>query len=114
MPRITVQPGQPLFDVALQHYGSLEGVFDIVRRNRLNGITENLYAGEELEALIAAAPEKDILQLQFDIVVSYKARIGAQDSIATIEDSIRGRGIGWWQLEREFSKIAVSPRIKDG
>ena len=28
----------------------------------------------ELEALIAAAPEKDALDLQFDIVVSYTAR----------------------------------------
>ena len=99
MPRITVQPGQSLFDVALQHYGSLEGVFDIVRRNQLNGITENVYAGEQLEV----SPQP---------LNARTARFLAKHSIATIEDSIRGRGIGWWQLERDFSIANSSGKIK--
>lgn len=33
MSRIKVQLGQTLFDVALQHYGSLEGIKDLMRKN---------------------------------------------------------------------------------
>ena len=32
MPKIIVQPGQSLLDVAVQHYGSVEGAYDLVRR----------------------------------------------------------------------------------
>ena len=39
----------------------------------------------ELEALIAAAPEKDALELQFDIVVSYTPR----DNMQIITDTLK-------------------------
>ena len=55
MPKIVVQPGQSLLDIAVQHYGSLEGVYDLVRRNRLNGLVGNLEACQDLE--VAQKPQ---------------------------------------------------------
>jgi len=45
---IVVQEGQSLFDIALQHYGNAEAVIDLVRDNGLQGITQQLQAGQLL------------------------------------------------------------------
>ena len=54
MPKIIAEAGQSLLDIAVKYYGTVEGVFDLVRRNRLNGITDNVYAGQQLD--VAEAP----------------------------------------------------------
>ena len=89
MPKIIVKPGQSLFDVALQHYGSVEGVFDLVRRNQLNGITDNVYAGDELD--VAEVP----LHPRMKAFLS-------RHSVATMEESLRPQGIGWWKINHDF------------
>jgi len=53
---IVVQEGQSLFDIALQHYGNAEAVIDLVRDNGLQGITQQLQAGQLL--LINTASER--------------------------------------------------------
>ena len=46
---IVVQEGQSLFDIALQHYGNAEAVIDLVRDNGLQGVTQQLHAGQLLK-----------------------------------------------------------------
>ena len=105
MAKIVVQPGQSLLDVAVKYYGSVEGVFDIVRRNKLNGITDNIYAGDELE-VTDTPPNARI------------ARFLAQHQVATLEERIRGHGIGYDPLpykdstaQRYHFCVAVTPRV---
>lgn len=45
---ITVQEGQSLYDIALQHYGNAEAVIDLVRDNGLQGVTQQLQGGQLL------------------------------------------------------------------
>lgn len=46
---IVVQEGQSLYDIALQHYGNAEAVIDLVRDNGLQGVTQQLHAGQLLK-----------------------------------------------------------------
>ena len=99
MPKIIVKAGQSLLDVAVKYYGSVEGVFDIVRRNGLNGVTDNIYAGELLE--VADSP------LNARVV-----RFLSSHQVATMEDRLRPEGIGWMTMDKNFcvrsSLISVS------
>lgn len=45
--KITVQTGQTLMDIAIQVYGSLEGVFALAQENTLS-MTESLTSGQVL------------------------------------------------------------------
>jgi LysM repeat protein len=47
MSRATVQPGQTLADIAVQHLGSEEGVYELARLNGLE-VTSDIEAGQEL------------------------------------------------------------------
>ena len=85
MAKIIVQPGQSLFDIAVKYYGSVEGVFDILRRNKLKGITDNVYAGDELELADRALNTR-------------VARFLEPYEVATMEERLRADGIGWMQL----------------
>ena len=103
MPKIIVQPGQSLLDIAVKHYGTAEGVFDLVCRNRLNGLTQNIYPGDELD--VAEVPQN--LRV---------ARFLEPHAVATIEDLIRGHGIGYEPLVTEGAaaqpyhfKVAEAP-----
>ena len=51
---IVVQEGQSLFDIALQHYGNAEAVIDLVSDNGLQGITQQLQAGQLLMVITAS------------------------------------------------------------
>ena len=48
MAKATVQPGQTLLDVAVQHLGDQTGVFDLAALNRLS-ITSDIDPGTDLE-----------------------------------------------------------------
>ena len=103
MPKIIVTAGQSLLDVAVKYYGSVEGVFDIVRRNKLNGVTDNIYAGELIE--VANAP-----------LNSRVARFLESHQVATMEERLRPKGIGWMQITkplrpsaRNFFCVAETP-----
>jgi hypothetical protein len=43
--RINILPGQSIQDVVIMHYGSLEGLGDFIRRNKIN-LNINLVAGD--------------------------------------------------------------------
>jgi len=51
---IVVQEGQSLFDIALQHYGNAEAVIDLVSDNGLQGVTQQLQAGQVLKVNTAS------------------------------------------------------------
>jgi hypothetical protein len=48
MRSITAKYGQSLFDIALEYYGNIQGVFWLVEDNELNGITDNVFEGDPL------------------------------------------------------------------
>ena len=89
MPKITISRNQSLFDIAIQYYGEVSGVFDIVRRNHLLSIQENLYEGDTL--LVADAPTHARIQ---HFLQPYL--------LSTLTDSIRTQGIGWFEIEHTF------------
>lgn len=49
MKTVVVAEGQTILDLALKHYGCLEGVANIVADNNLGGATTALLAGQEIE-----------------------------------------------------------------
>ena len=85
--KVVVLPGQSLFDLALQEYGSVDGVFDLIERNKLNGPTDNVYPKEELEL----SDEKTAPRIH---------RYLSTFDLGTLEE--RADGIGWMQVERDF------------
>lgn len=80
---------QSLFDLALQIYGRLGGVFDLIVQNQLNGPTDNVYAGEMLRI--------DTHQRNGRL----HAFLAPYD-IATLEAQDRSTGIGWWRIQSDF------------
>ncbi len=86
MEKIKVRKGQSLMDIAVCYYGSAEGVFDLVRRNKLNGITANVYHGQELET-------GEPLNVRLSHILP--------KNIATVTGS-RASGIGFWRINKEF------------
>ncbi|MCY4418872.1 MAG: hypothetical protein OXB93_03385 [Cytophagales bacterium] len=76
-----------MFDLALQEYGDIEGVWQILEENGLDSILENMHAGQELE--ISLEPLSYAL---VNYLRSYE--------IGTMGD--RPTGIGWMALEKNF------------
>lgn len=74
--KITVQDGQSIYDIALQEYGSVEGVFHICEDNEGVNLEDELQTGQQL--LIAHEP----IDAQ---VVEYYRRKGLKPSNGTTE-----------------------------
>ncbi len=89
MAEITVQPGQSILDIATQYYGHAHGVLDILQRNKLNGIVDNIHPGDVLT--VSDTPENPR-------VVSFLAA----HVLATMEEAIRADGIGWMGINKDF------------
>ena len=89
MAKLTVQKGQSLLDIALQVYGSVQGIFDLVERNKLNGITDNVPAGEEIA--VGETPLKFRVQ-----------RFLQGHAIGTISPKEQADGIGWMRTGDTF------------
>jgi hypothetical protein len=86
---IKVIEDQTLLDVAVQEYGNSEGVFWLVEDNpNLNGITDNIFKGDEL-----LLRDKKINKNMVNFLSEY--------SIATAKDA-RGEGIGYWIVGNDF------------
>ena len=89
MPRIIISRNQSLFDIAIQYYGELSGVFDMVRKNHLLSIQNNIY-------------EKDTLTVA-DVAVNARIKHFLEPHLlSTLTDSIRTQGIGWLEIGRNF------------
>lgn len=89
MRSITVKINQSLFDIALEQYGSIEGVYWLVEDNELlTGITDNVFPTDTL--------------LIRDEVINNKAQKYLSDyDITTVEDA-RGSGIGYMRIGIDF------------
>ncbi len=90
MELIEVKKNQSLLDVAIEHYGFVDGVFQLVKDNpSLLGVTDNVFQG-------------DLLFVDPALV---KARIKAQlptEGVSTITSDLRASGIGFWQINNDL------------
>ena len=90
---IKVKKDQSLFDIALQEYGHIEGVYFLVEDNSsLIGITDTLHGGDEL-----SIRETKINRPMKDFLTPYE--------LATAKDAT-GEGIGYWTIGKDFSVTA--------
>jgi len=87
MRAIKVKANQTLMDIALQEYGSVEGVYELVRLNHLRGITDSVYEGDEVKA--GAALRRTVQQY----LTPFPLRTGKDAS---------AEGIGFYALETDF------------
>jgi hypothetical protein len=78
---IEVKKDQSLFDIAIQEYGDITGVFDIVEDNELKGITDNVYQGDKLK-------------IKDKIINNAMVNHLSTELIATVK-GVRGDGIGY-------------------
>ena len=94
---ITVLHNQSLLDLALQHTGTIESVFELAKDNALN-ITDDVQAGKTLVLPAEAFSNKDIL--------SYYTAKNLQPATAfTKEDeqvAKRLEGISIWAINLDF------------
>jgi hypothetical protein len=84
----TIRPNQSLFDIAVETYGDVEGVFWLLKDNpSLPGVTGPLVAGETL----AIRPERINARS-----ANYLADFAP---FQTIEKTDFPTGIGYWRVE---------------
>ena len=94
---ITVLHNQSLLDLALQHTGSIESVFELAEANALN-ITDEVVAGNTLVLPTEAFTNKDILAY-------YTAKNLQPATAFTKEDeqvAKRLEGISIWAINLDF------------
>jgi len=94
---ITVLHNQSLLDLALQHTGSIESVFELAEANALN-ITDDIQAGKILILPTEAFTNKDILAY-------YTAKNIQPATAFTKEDKQvleRLEGISIWAINLDF------------
>ena len=89
MQTIKVKHNQSLADIAIQEYGSIEGLFLIVEDNpTLNGITDNVFFDDEL-------------LIRDKAINSQMKNYLATETIATVKGA-RGEGIGYMRIGTDF------------
>lgn len=94
MKTVTVLNNQSLNDLAIQEYGSIDGVMQLAVANGLS-ITDALKPGQVLEV-----PDFDG---SADTVRYYKANaLKPSSAVAEDFDIPRKEGIGYWAIETEF------------
>uniref|UniRef100_UPI0039A4092B hypothetical protein n=1 Tax=Ornithobacterium rhinotracheale TaxID=28251 RepID=UPI0039A4092B len=91
--QIIVLHKQSLFDVCLQHTGSIAGVFELAKANNLS-ITDDVQAGQMLELPQALAQDADIL--------SYYTAKNIQPATALEEYTEQLEGISYWTINQNF------------
>ena len=93
---ITVAPQQSMLDIALQHAGGAEAVFQLARQNNLS-ITDDLNVGQQLAPATILSKE----------VTNYYAVHNICPATAITNDTINeilgdGEGIEFWAIEYDF------------
>lgn len=91
MRTIIVKLNQSLFDIALQEYGDVQGVFFLVDDNGLNSIDANVYEGDELQVR--------------DEVIDKETKEYLEDHELATVDNVRGKGIGYMRIEKTFKVV---------
>jgi len=96
MGTIKPQDNQNIFDVALQEYGSIETVFDVLDDNDQYDITEDISVYEDLKVGRAAFKK--------DIVAYYESNNTHPATGATAEELLLANicGIDYMTLEDDF------------
>lgn len=84
---VTVEQGQCVKDLALQYYGTVEGMMDIARLNNIS-MTENILPGQTLK-----------VDKQDNDVVRY---LESGKHIPANNDSSLFEGINYWEIEEDF------------
>lgn len=95
--KIIVLHNQSLFDVALQHSGSIESIFEIILANDLS-LTDEVKAGQTLTI-------PDVILKNKDILGYYKAKKIQPATGFTAEDKQvleRQEGISIWAINLDF------------
>jgi hypothetical protein len=100
MGKIITKQGQSLFDIALQAYGSIEGVFGLLADNptKLTAITDFPTPGTELKVTGAALNK---------FVVAEYSDYNIVPATAALASEIAGTGIGYWAIGDDF--IVTAP-----
>ena len=92
-----VKHKQSLLDIALERYGTVTGIFNLIEDNALNGPTDNVYPQETLRINSKAYANTRIVQYL------------APYTIATIQENTRASGIGWFVIESPHSNVFCLP-----
>lgn len=107
MTTATVTTRQSLFDVAMQHCGTMEAAFDLAMLNELS-LSDDLSSGSQ----IALVEPQDSRAVQtFAVNRQRPATAVTQSEILDILD--QGEGIEFWGIEFDFevsSEIITPPR----
>jgi hypothetical protein len=90
--KVIVQSGQTLFDIALQEYGSIAGVFQLADDNGIDNITDELAVGSVLIV-------SDEFIVNKNIVDFYKNN---RITSATALSNNQLQGIGFWAIGVDF------------
>lgn len=96
MSKITVTSRQNLLDIAIQHGGSLEAVFEMAMTNN-RSITDDLNTGEELEAP-AMMDQKTVQHFAVNNLQPATAITTAEIA----QQTAGGEGIEFWGIEIDF------------
>lgn len=84
---------QSLFDIALQEFGSIEAIFNIIQDNQnlFNGITDNVNIGDEINIRAISDKENKTVKNYYKI---NKLKPATKDELMINE------GIGYWVIEQ--------------
>ncbi len=100
METIKPQENQNIFDMALQEYGSIEGLFDLMDDNQINEADSTLTVYNDL-TIISTPTKRDIKE--FYISRSIKPATGlTNEEVELFEDKRDCEGIGCMEVEHDF------------
>ncbi|OSZ79264.1 hypothetical protein CAP35_13705 [Chitinophagaceae bacterium IBVUCB1] len=88
---VTVRHGQSMIDIALQYYGSINGVWDVAKLNDLS-ITEQLKAGQTLKVTVTENETTKYLG-SYNDKITYVIACGTEDVFG---------GIGYMEIGNDF------------
>ncbi|MRI64463.1 hypothetical protein EDM00_10770 [Ornithobacterium rhinotracheale] len=97
--QIIVLHKQSLFDVCLQHTGSIAGIFELAEANNLS-ITDDVEAGQRLELPPLGGGKGEVAQ-DADILNYYTAK-NIQPATALEEYTEKLEGISYWAINQDF------------
>ncbi len=92
---IEVEAGQSLFDIAVQEYGSIEGLFHLTQDNNLS-LTEELEPAKSISVRTEASKQ--------NVVDFFKGRNlkPATGLTPTENEQLKPEGIEYWAIEYDF------------
>jgi hypothetical protein len=88
--KVTVNEGQSLMDLAIQEYGGIEGIFDLMEDNVLPGIQVKMNVGQILKVYKEKASDSAIK----DFYTQRGVTVNTRGSVATGDFAIPDMEIG--------------------